>query len=106
MPQKIKKNKKTKKISFILNRVIEDYKKKQKSNEKKEIKLREELVKKENQKNLQRAKEFKIREEEFKKKEDQIKKRDEDLRRKDQQLRQKDDDLELKIVRKLMDHLD
>ena len=58
MPQKLKKNKKTKKISFILNKVIEDYKKKQKSNEKKEIKFREEIVKKESLKNLQ--KEMKI----------------------------------------------
>ena len=30
MPQKITKNKKTKKISFILKKVIEDYKKKTK----------------------------------------------------------------------------
>ena len=38
MPQKIKKNKKTKKISFLLNKVIDDYKKKQKNKEKKEKK--------------------------------------------------------------------
>ena len=54
MPLKQKKNKKPKKISFLLNKVIEDYKKKQKNNEKKEIKLREEIVKKEIHKNLQK----------------------------------------------------
>ena len=68
MPQKLKKNKKTKKISFIFNKVIDDYKKKQKSNEKKEIKLREEFVKKESQRNLLKEKELKIKEEEYKKK--------------------------------------
>ena len=45
MPQRQKKNKKTKKLSFIFNRVIDDYKKKQKNNEKKEIKFIEDCKK-------------------------------------------------------------
>jgi len=42
----IKKKKKVKKIGLLLNKVYDNFKKKQKNNEKKEIKLKEEQIKK------------------------------------------------------------
>jgi hypothetical protein len=57
-----KKNyKKPKKIGLLFNKVFEDFKKKQKINEKKEIKLREEIVKKEQLKIISKEKDLKIK---------------------------------------------
>ena len=91
-----KQSKKPKNIGLIFNKVFEDFKKNQKINERKDLKLREETIKKERIKIHAREKDLKIKEEEFKRKEEHIKKKDEDLRKKDAQLIQKDDDLRLK----------
>ena len=63
-----KKIKKTKKITHLFNKVFDDFKKKQKINEKKEIRLREEIVKKEQIKIRSKEKELKFKEEQLKKK--------------------------------------
>ena len=47
---KIIKKKKAKKIGLLLNNIYDNFKKKQKSNEKKEIKLKQEQIKKDNEK--------------------------------------------------------
>ena len=73
-----KKINKPKKIGILLNKVFEEYKKKQKNNEKKEIRLREEAIKKDQVKIITKEKEQKLKDEDLKKKEEQIKKKDED----------------------------
>ncbi len=70
-----KKIKKTKKITHLFNKVFDDFKKKQKINEKKEIRLREEIVKKEQIKIRSKEKELKFKEEELKKKRNKLKKK-------------------------------
>ena len=58
---KIIRKKKAKKIGLLLNRVYDNFKKKQKNNEKKEIKLKEEQIKKDIEKIRLKEKELKIK---------------------------------------------
>ena len=67
IPNKLKK---PKKIGLLLNKVFDEYKKKQKNKEKKEIKIKEEIIKKDLLK-------LKLKEKEYKIKDDELKKRDE-----------------------------
>ena len=65
---------KPKKIGLLFNKVFDDFKKKQKNNEKKEIRLREELIKKDQIKIKTKEKDLRIHEDELKKKINEIQK--------------------------------
>ena len=96
MAKNKKKIDKPKKIGLLLNKVFDDFKKKKKSNEKKEFRLKEEFLKKEIIKIKLKEKEIKIKDDELRKKDDLQKRKEDELRKKDQQLQIKDDDLRLK----------
>ena len=78
-PLSKKKILKPKKIGMIFNKVFDEYKKNQRINEKKEIKIREDIIKKEQLKINTKEKDQKIKDEDLKKREDQAKRKDDDF---------------------------